>query len=301
MLGSRWFLEFTTDKEASLHYIEEILYSSQTTYQRLEIMRLGSYGKALILDGKLQSTESDEFIYHEALVHPSLITHGSPKKVLIAGGGEGATIREVLRHTSIECVYMIDLDGEVVEACKVHLPEWHQGTFDDGRVKVLYEDARKFIADSDELFDIIILDLPEPMEAGPAILLYTSEFYREVFEHLTPQGVMVTQATTTSINNFNAYTIIFNTIRQVFHLVRAYWTSVPSFYVPWGFIMASKDIDPAGLSQSDIRERIARLQSPLRYYNPGIHAGMLALPEYLKEGLKKEDRVNRDGNPLSFY
>jgi len=301
MIGSRWFLEFTTDKEASLHSLEEVLYTARTRYQKLEILRLGSYGKTLVLDGKMQSTQLDEFIYHEALVHPALITHGQPRKVLIAGGGEGATIREVLRHPTVESVCMIDLDEEVVQACKVHLYEWHRGCFDDPRVKVLHEDARRFIAEGDEKFDVIILDLPEPMEAGPAIKLYTREFYSEVSEHLMPDGVAVTQATSVSVNNMNAFAIIHNTMEQVFPVVSGYWTSVPSFYVPWGFIYASNDKDPKKLSHEELDRRIGRLTSNLRFYNPEVHHGMFALPQYLGAAVKDEQRVNSDTEPLSFY
>ncbi len=301
MIGSKWFLEFTTDNEASLHSLEEVLYTARTRYQKLEILRLGSYGKTLVLDGKMQSTQLDEFIYHEALVQPALITHGKPAKVLIAGGGEGATIREVLRHPTVESVYMIDLDDEVVQACRTHLYEWHLGCFDDPRVKVLYEDARKFIAGGDDKFDVIILDLPEPMEAGPAIKLYTREFYKEVLDHLAPGGVMVTQATSVSVNNLNAFAIIHNTLEQVFPVVRGYWTSVPSFYVPWGFIYASNEKDPKKLSHEELGERIGGLNSPLRFYTPEVHHGMFALPGYLGAAVRDEERVNSDTEPLSFY
>ncbi len=301
MIDSKWFLEFTTDKEASLHSLEEVLYSAQTRYQKLEILRLGSYGKTLVLDGKMQSTQLDEFIYHEALVHPAMITHGHPKKVLIAGGGEGATIREVLRHPTVESVCMIDLDEEVVQACRDHLYEWHEGCFDDPRVRVLHEDARKFIAEGDEKFDVIILDLPEPMEAGPAIKLYTREFYREVMEHLAPDGVAVTQATSVSVNNLKAFAIIHNTMSRIFTTVRGYWTSVPSFYVPWGFVYASNSKDPKGLSHKELEGRIRRLNATLRFYNPEVHHGMFAMPQYLGAAVKDEQRVNTDTEPLSFY
>jgi len=301
MLSSRWFLEINTEKEVNLHYLEEVIYTSETKYQKLEILRLGSYGKSLILDGKMQSSEADEFIYHEALVHPSLICHFNPRNILIAGGGEGATIREVLRYPTIESVYMVDLDEEVVEVCKKYLYEWHMGAFEDNRVKVYYEDARKFIANSNEKYDVIILDLPEPMEEGPAIMLYTEEFYKEVAEHLKKGGVMVTQATTISVTNCKAFTIIHNTISQVFSIVRPYWTSVPSFYIPWGFIFASNEKDPKRLSKDEIQAKVDTLNTKLRFYNPEIHHGMFAIPEYLKEFLKGEVRVNRDSTPLSFY
>jgi spermidine synthase len=301
MLNSKWFLEFTTESEAALHSIEEVLYTSQTQYQRLEILRLGRYGKALVLDGKMQSAQSDEFIYHESLVHPALITHGEPRRVLIAGGGEGATIREILRYPTVESVIMVDLDEEVVEACKRLLPEWHEGTFDDPRVEIVYEDARAFIENSTDPYDIIILDLPEPMEEGPAIMLYTEEFYKSVSEHLSRKGIMVTQATTIAPHNLNSYKIIFNTISQVFPVVRGYHTFVPSFYAPWGFVLASKASDPKSLTYDELKERISKLNTSLGFYNEETHHGMFALPGYLRKALDEEKRVNRDSSPISFY
>ncbi|NOZ68834.1 MAG: spermidine synthase, partial [Deferribacteres bacterium] len=214
---------------------------------------------------------------------------------------EGATIREVLRHPTVESVCMIDLDEEVVQACKDHLYEWHEGCFDDPRVKVLHEDARRFIAECDEKFDVIILDLPEPMEAGPAIKLYTREFYREVMEHLAPDGVAVTQATSVSVNNLKAFAIIHNTMAQIFTTVRGYWTSVPSFYVPWGFVYASNSKDPKALPHLELNGKLEQLTSGLRFYNQEVHHGMFAMPQYLQDAIKEEQRVNTDTEPLSFY
>ncbi|HUK99897.1 MAG TPA: spermidine synthase, partial [Nitrospirota bacterium] len=139
----KWFIEYTSPEEGHLHGIRMIHYASQTKYQRMEIMDCGSYGRCLVLDGKMQSTLTDEFIYHEALVHPALLTHPNPKRVFIVGGGEGATLREVLRHKSVEYCMMVDIDQEVVEKSKEFLPEWHQGAFDDPRTDLRFMEARK--------------------------------------------------------------------------------------------------------------------------------------------------------------
>lgn len=300
MLNSNWFLEFTTDNEAGLHNIEEIIYSAKTGYQRLEILRLASYGKSLVLDGKIQSTEYDEFVYHESLVHPSMITMDSPRSVLIAGGGEGATIREVLRHRSVEEVVLVDLDPEVVKACKAYLPEWHCGVFEDPKVTTVFGDARKFIQSSDKKFDLIILDLPEPMSEGPASLLYTKEFYQEILEHLSDSGAMVTQATSIAANNYSAFLIIRNTVGRVFPISAPYWAAVPSFYSPWGFVYASKKSSPLSLSDKELGNRIGKIDD-LRFYDREVHRGLFALPKFLKEAVKSEKRVSTDARPISFY
>jgi len=224
----------------------------------------------------------------------------APASVLIAGGGEGATIKEVLRHQSVTEVILVDLDPEVVHACREHLPEWHQGAFDDPRVKVFYDDARKFIENSDKKFDLIILDLPEPFDGGTVPLLYTKEFYQTIFDHLTETGSMVTQATSTAAHNCSSFLIITNTAKKVFPVVRPYSANVPSFFSPWGFVCASKNADPLAVPTDKIRKRIKNLDG-LRFYDYEMHGGLFALPKFLKEALKKEERINKDSAPISFY
>ncbi len=301
MLNSRWLLEISTDREINLHSLEDIIYKSETPFQKVEIVRLGSYGKALVLDGKIQSTELDEFIYHESLVLPPMITSETPENILIAGGGEGATLREVLRFPTVQQAYLVDLDKDAVEVCKEFLIEWHQNAFNDHRVKVFFEDARGFISEADEVFDVIILDLPEPEKESPALKLYTKEFYEEVYNNLTEKGIMVTQATSTAVNNLQTFTIILNTIKQVFPIVRGYWTSIPSFYTPWGFVYASKCPDPVTLKEETIYEKLSLLTGELRFYDSVTHLGLFSLPKFLREAIEKEDRINTDSSPISFY
>ena len=144
----------------------------------MEIMETASYGKVLVLDARIQSSVADDFIYHEVLVHPVMMLHPRPESVLVIGGGEGATLREILKYGSVKRAVMVDIDQEVVEACKIHLPELHQGAFEDPRVAVLHEDARGWLESTSERFDVAIVDLTEPLEAGPACLLFTREFYQ---------------------------------------------------------------------------------------------------------------------------
>ncbi len=301
MLNSRWFLEVSTKHEINLHSLDDVIHESQSRFQKVEILKLGSFGKTLVLNGKIQSAEKDEFIYHESLVHPAMITSGNPSRVLIAGGGEGATIREALRYPSIENIILVDLDSEVVDVCRRYLTEWHQGAFDNPKVRVVYDDARKLISETEETFDIIILDLPEPDEAGPALMLYTKDFYEEVYSTLGDNGIMVTQATSIASNNYDTFSFIFNSIKQVFPVVRGYWTSVPSFYTPWGFVYASKGDDPLLLGKDEVKRRLSRLSGELRFYDSDMHTAIFSLPRFLKEALKKEKRVNTDKSPVSFY
>lgn len=300
MLNSKWFLEQTTEDEGTLHSIKDILYAGSSQYQRIDIIKTGSYGKCLVLDGKIQSSEADEFIYHEAIVHPALLLLNSPQRILIAGGGEGAVAREVLKHPSVSDVALVDLDKFAVKVCKKYLPEWHNGAFDDKRVKVFFEDARKFIEKSCN-FDVVIIDLPEPSEGGPAFMLYTIEFYKNVYNCLKEDGVMVTQATSVAVNNLKVFTAITNTLRHVFPIVRPYSVNIPSFSSPWGFVLASKKNDPANLTKEDIQKRLAGLMDGLKFYDYETHLGMFSLPKYLRDAIEREEFVIEDSSPLSFY
>lgn len=300
MLNSRWFLEQTTADEGSFHSLKEIIYSGSSDYQSIEVIRTGSYGKCFVLDGKIQCTEVDEFIYHEAIVHPAMVLHGRTKRVLIAGGGEGAAAREVLKHPSVSEVVIVDLDKDVVDISKKFLSELNEGVFEDKRVKILFEDARMFIEKSGD-FDIIIADLPEPTECGPALMLYTKEFYQDVYRSLNENGVFVTQAASAAVNNLSFFTACLNTIRQVFPVVRPYVVNIPSFYSPWGFVLASKEKDPLNLSLDYINEAIDKLNSELRFYDAETHSGLFSLPKYIRESIKREELIIKDSSPISFY
>ncbi|GAG65643.1 unnamed protein product [marine sediment metagenome] len=190
----KWFYDRVSRNLIQLHSIKEVLYTGQTKFQSAEVIRSGAFGKCLVLDGKIQSSEVDEFIYHEALVQPSMITHPSPETVFIAGGGEGATVREVLSHNTVRRAVMVDIDEEVIAICKKYLPDHSQGAFEDKRTELYHVDARDYLAKCGETFDIIIIDLPDPIEEGPAYLLYTQEFYQLVRDRLTGNGIICVQA-----------------------------------------------------------------------------------------------------------
>ncbi|GER93292.1 spermidine synthase [hot springs metagenome] len=301
MLNSKWFLEQTTDHEGSFHSLEEIIYAGNTRYQHIEIVRIGSYGKCLVIDGKIQSSEVDEFIYHEALVHPTMLLADSCNKILIAGGGEGAVAREVLKHPSVSDVTIVDLDEIAVALSKQYLLQWHRGAFQDSRVRIFHEDARKFIERHTSKFDVIIIDLPEPSDGGPAFLLYTKEFYDSVYNCLNEGGAMVTQATSASVNNLKVFAAIVNTVKEAFPYVNPYVVNIPSFFAPWGFVLSSKKRDILSLSRQYIEDTLDRLTGELRFYDYETHQGMFSLPKYLRNALKQEDFVIKDSSPISFY
>jgi len=293
-----WYIEWSTPRDAHLFAVERVVYRGESKYQRIEIMDLAEVGRALILDGKIQSTLSDEKAYHESLVHPPLIAHGAPRRVLILGGGEGATLREVLRYRSLEEAVMVDLDEKVIEACRTYLPEMSMDSFNDPRSKLIISDARKYLEKAEDTYDAIVIDLVDPMEGGAAQLLYTEEFYRLVKKHLNPGGIMVTQATSPSFT-LDVFTTIHNTISQVFEKTSAYATFIRSFDGLWGFVTGSDSISPAELSAEEVDSRISSLlEGELEYYDGTTHTGLFSLPKPIRKALEKEERIARDNNPV---
>ena len=298
----RWFIEALSPEEGHLHGIRRVLLSTQTPYQSLDILELGSYGKALVLDGKVQSSLFDEFIYHETLVHPAMLAHPAPRQVFVVGGGEGATLREVLRYPTVERALMVDIDEEVVTRCKELMPEWHEGSFDDPRAEVRFLDARRYLEETQERFDVIIIDITEPVEEGPAYLLFTREFYQIVHRCLTDRGIIALQAGPVTLSENSCFTAIHQTLLTVFPVVAPYWASIPSFALPWAFSVASKQPDPRDLKPDAIdRLIVERIGPHLRYYDGLTHQMSFLLPKHLRKHLQEEKRIIEDNHPLFTF
>jgi spermidine synthase len=295
----KWFFETTTPVEGHMHAIVRTIVEVQTKFQHVEIMETAAYGKVLVLDGRMQSSQADEFIYHEALVHPGLLMlDAPPSSALVIGGGEGATVREILRYPSIRRVVMVDIDAEVVELCKRHLPEMHQGAFEDPRTEFRAEDARGYLERTPDRFDLIVVDLVEPLEEGPACLLFTREFYQLVRDRLTPSGAMTMQAGMTKVGELDFFTSIHRTLREVFPVVAGYQTFISCFGIPWGFIAAGRS-EPRALSVNEVDRRIAdRVKGPLAYWDGQTHQHAFHLPKFIRRAIDEQRRVITDAHPL---
>jgi len=301
MKDNRWFYDHVTPDMVQLHSIKERVYSGRTRFQTVEIIDTGSFGRCLVLDDKIQSSEADEFIYHEALVHPPMIVHPNPETVFIGGGGEGATAREVLAHSTVRRVVMVDIDQEVIDICRRFLPSFHQGSFEDSHLELRFVDAKGYLEECDEKFDVIILDLPEPLEAGPAYLLYTKEFYHLAGQRLTPGGILSLQAGSSSWGNHDCFTAIINTLKAVFTKVFPYEAHIPSYGGMWGFALASHNLS-AHLSPEEVDRRIfSRTKKGLRFYDGLTHQALFALPRYLRQAIDEEKRVITEQEPLFVY
>jgi len=298
----RWFHDYVNPDITILHRIKEVIYSGQTKFQSIAIIDNDSFGKCLVLDGKIQSSEVDEFIYHEALVHPAMVTHPNPEKVFIAGGGEGATLREVLAHNTVKKAVMVDIDEEVVNICRHFLPSWHQNSFDDQRAELHFADARAYLEKNDAKFDVIIIDLPDPLEKGPARLLYTREFYELAKQRLQPDGIISVQAESANWTQIANFVDIVNTLANVFPVVRPYQAHIPSFNSLWGFATASQKLDPQKLTPEEIDLKIStRISRQLKSYDGLTHQAMFTIPKHLRLKLSEIEKVITDKEPISIY
>jgi len=298
----KWFSDYISPDLTVLHSIKERIYAGRSKFQAIEIINTDSFGICLVLDGKIQSSEADEFIYHEALVHPAMLTHPQPERVFIAGGGEGATLREVLAHKTVKKAVMVDIDEEAVNLCRRFLPAWHQKAFDDPRAELHFADARKYLEESSDKFDVIIIDLVDPLEQGPARLLYTREFYEIVEQKLGNDGIMSVQSEPAEWGNLDNFTAIASTLKNVFRIARPYQAHIPAFFGLWGFVTASQNLDPCELAPEEIDTRIStRISKKLRSYDGLTHQAIFTIPKHIRQQLSASTRIITDKEPISAY
>jgi spermidine synthase len=293
-----WYVDASNHYDLTGFLREKVLVTGKTRFQEYEIFENRLWGRLLILDGRLQSAEQDEFIYHEALVHPALLAHPGPRRVLVLGGGEGATLREVLRHPGVERAVMVDIDEELVILCREWLPTFHAGALEDPRVELVFADGRAWLAAEPEaVFEVIILDLPEPLEEGPALKLFTREMYGLIRSKLAPGGLVAVQSGSAGLGG-RLMPDLHATLRAVFPQVMAYTAFVPSFMDLYGFHLAgmAESFWPQA-DELEARFRQRRLSS-LRWLGPEFAAALPQLPVYLSNRLEQEGRVLTDAAPF---
>ena len=281
------FEETGSWREGHWYEVVETIYRGRTAWQDVEIYDTAEYGSMLVLDGSVQSAEDDEHIFHECLVHPALTAHPKPRRVLVIGGGEGATIREVLRHPDIERVVMVDIDAELVEICKEHLPEWHQGSFADNRVELVIGDGRHYVETTTEAFDIVVVDVVDAFDGSPAAGLYVEQFYLLVKQRLASAGVLVVQAMELSSFEYGDHCEVVRELRRTFRYARSYSVFIPSFWCEWGYVAASDAIDVAAVAPNAIDAvlKCRGLEASLRFYDGITHRRMFALPKDIRWAL----------------
>ncbi|MGE5545172.1 MAG: polyamine aminopropyltransferase [Bacillota bacterium] len=274
-----WLEENHTDGYRVHWRIREILWREKTPYQELQVVDTVEFGKALVLDGALQTTERDEFVYHEMISHVALNAHPEPRQVLIIGGGDGGTLREVLRHPEIMRVDMVEIDRRVVEVCKEFLPTI-ASAFEDPRAHLFFEDGISFVKNAQERYDVILVDSSDPI--GPAVELYGSEFYRNCRAILKAEGMMVAHAESPIF--FKPYfKKVWGNMKSTFPISNIYLAVVPTYVSGfWAFAIGAKSIDPR-----NGRGDKTRLDG-LKYYTEEVHRAAFTLPPFVRSILDEE-------------
>ncbi len=297
-----WVTEYITPVDVYAHGVSRVLAFRKTAFQEMYVVESESYGKALVLDGKWQSCTGDEFLYHEPLVHPAAVHHGAPRQVLILGGGEGATTREVLRWQTVEKVVMVDIDGEVVEACRQHLSEMHGGSFDDPRFELKVGDALEYLDETAEDWDLVISDLTDPIEEGPSFRLFTKEYFERVRNVLTPDGIFVLQAGSVAPANLPIYARLAHTLQAVYRHVQPYTTYASTYGAPWGFLLASDRPLPTTVDPQAVDRRLQeKVTGPLKMFDGTTMLGLLHPPAHIRRAIAAETEVYTEAHPPKFF
>lgn len=273
-----WYTEQHSPNVRFSIKVDKHLYSAQSKYQRIDIMESNEFGTFLTLDSLMMVTEKDEFIYHDMIVHVPMAVHPNIKKVLVIGGGDGGTVRELTRYSTVEHIDLVEIDEMVVESCKRFLNQTaHQ--LDDPRVHIFYEDGLKYIRSKEDEYDLIIVDSTDPF--GPGEGLFTKEFYGNCYKALNAEGILVNQHESPYYGQFaESLQKAHSRIVGFFPITKLYQAHIPTYPSGyWLFGFASKKYDPV----KDLREaEWNSLGLETKYYNTDLHKGSFALPNYVK-------------------
>ena len=265
--------------------IDQMLHEVRTEHQHLVIFQNARMGRVMALDGVIQTTEADEFIYHEMLTHVPILAHGLAKRVLIIGGGDGGMLREVAKHRSVEHITMVEIDGTVVDMCKQFLPNHSKGAFEDPRLNLVIDDGMRFVATTEEKFDVIISDSTDPI--GPGEVLFSENFYEACRRCLNDGGILVTQNGTPFMQLGEVQTTA-SRMHGLFADWHFYMAAVPTYIGgSMTFAWGSTRAEYRQLPLETLRQRFAGSGIVTRYYNPEIHQGAFALPQYVLQAIHK--------------
>lgn len=249
--------------------------------QDIALFETPGFGRVLTLDGVIQVTTGDEFIYHEMLAHVPIYAHGAVRSACVVGGGDGGMLREILKHKTVEQAVLVEIDGAVVDFCREHLPSVSAGAFDDPRTEIVIADGIRFMAETDRTFDLIVVDSTDPI--GPGEVLFTEAFYKDCARCLTPEGIVVNQNGVPFLQG-QEVTDTYRRRRPHFADVGFYVAAVPTYV--GGFMAlgwAAGSARPRAESAETIRARFAAAPVATRYYTPELHKAAFALPKYVQD------------------
>lgn len=270
-----WITEQQNENVKFTCRVKKTIFSEKTEFQAIDIVETEYFGKMMVLDGVIQTTTFDEFIYHEMIVHVPMLTHPNPKKVLVIGGGDGGSVRELLKHQSIEELHWVDIDGEVIDVCKTYLPEWNHMIWESKKIQLKIQDGLKHMQESKGQYDVIVVDCSDPV--GPGELLFQYDFYKDIYGALKEDGLFV-QQTESPFYHRELIRSVQKDVGSLFPVTRLYTANIPTY--PSGlhcFTIGSKKYDPAQPS----KERVPDFAT--RCYTPSVHSACFVLPKYVKE------------------
>lgn len=267
--------------------INKELYEAQTEHQRLVIFQNARMGTVMALDGVIQTTEADEFIYHEMMAHLPIIAHGHVKNVLIIGGGDGGMLREVCRHSSIKKITMVEIDEGVIDLCRKYLPNHSQGSFEDPRLELIIADGMEYITKTNLHYDVIISDSTDPI--GPGEVLFTENFYQACHRCLNENGILVAQ-NGTPFMQLNEVKNTASKMQGLFADWHFYQAAIPTYIGgAMTFAWGSKNKTFRQLPLTTLQARIKKAGLKTRYYNAAIHQAAFALPQYVLDAIGKKE------------
>jgi spermidine synthase len=277
-IGEEWLEEVVDANEKKLYRIQERIYFGESKYQKIEILRLANQGITLVLDGYPRVFEVDEFLYHEALIHPALHLHKKTKSILLIGDGDGGGIRELLKYREVNRIDWVEIDKEVVKVCKSFLPSFPKDIHNESRLRTFWTDGFKFLKEADEnQYDCVFISVTEQLSGNVSQPFYTKEVLNYVKRLLKPGGYCVQSAGITSPGLLKSYKEVFYNHEQVFANVSSYSVGLPSFGLSWGFCLSSD----VSFSKWE-----SKIPNPcLKYYDEFSHKTMFLIPKYMKADL----------------
>jgi spermidine synthase len=273
-----WWTEEYNEVQAALSFkTKDVLYQGKSKYQQIDVIDTYGFGKVMLIDGKVMVTEKDEFVYHEMIAHVPINVHPNPQRVLVVGAGDGGTLREILKHSEVKELDLVEIDKTVADVSKKFFPKLAVG-YDDSRVSCHWVDGVEYIKSCDKTYDLIIIDSTDPF--GPGEGLFTTEFYQNTYNLLSNNGILVNQSESPQweTNYVKGIYKKLHTIFPIFTMYQAFIPTYPSGH--WLFSFASKTLDPI---EDQKPNRWLEKKIDTKYYNPEVHKAAFALPNFIKK------------------
>jgi len=282
---SSTFNEFYHKKTGLTVGVEKVLFSEQSTYQKVKVLKTDTWGNLMTIDGMVMLSEKDEFVYHEMLSHVPLFSHPDPRRILIIGGGDGGTAREVMLHPSVQKVDLVEIDETVVRASKQFLPK--VGDWNNHKLNVIIRDGITYVQEITESYDVILIDASDP--TGPAAGLFEKDFLQACYDGLAEDGILAAQTESPWVEHYHpSMKDVFTALDELYEVSKMYLAYIPLYPAGmWSFGFASKGPDPlSDFTKQHVEKRLPKLGRKLKYYNAAVHSGSFGLPNFVKGIIK---------------